>query len=454
VTRALFVTYHFPPVGGAGVQRSVKFVRYLPEFGYQPVVLTGPGPTADRWTPTDKSLGAEVPPSTDVIRVQGPAPSRSSGMRARAERWLRLETSFARWWQAGIASRGREARDVDLLYVSMSPFESAPAVAALAQDLGRPWIADLRDPWALDEMIVYPTPLHRRLELARMERLLSSAASVVVNTPEAAQALVGQLPTIDPGRVSAIPNGYDAADFAGPAPPRRDPAFRIVHAGYLHTELGYAQARAGRLRRVLGGGEVHVDHLARSHVFLLRALDRLLDARPELAASVELHLAGVLSPADRAAIEKELRRPEIVKTPGYLTHAETIALLRSADLLFLPMHGLPPGRRARIVPGKTYEYLAAQRPILAAVPDGDARDLLERGGALLCRPADVDALTEALSRQLDRADSREGSPGGPRDFLERFERRNLTRELAAVFDEAVSRGEPTQAAREPAGAPS
>jgi glycosyltransferase involved in cell wall biosynthesis len=115
---------------------------------------------------------------------------------------------------------------------------------------------------------------------------------------------------------------------------------------------------------------------------------------------------------------------------------------------------LPPGRRARIVPGKTYEYLAAQRPILAAVPDGDARDLLERGGALLCRPADVDALTEALSRQLDRADSREGSPGGPRDFLERFERRNLTRELAAVFDEAVSRGEPTQAAREPAGAPS
>jgi glycosyltransferase involved in cell wall biosynthesis len=453
VTRVLFVTYHFPPVGGAGVQRSVKFVRYLPEHGYEPVVLTGPGPTTDRWTPADASLAAEVPASTDVIRVQGPVPSRSSRVRARAERWLRLRTGFARWWQAGIASRGREAGHVDLLYASMSPFESAPAVAALARDLGLPWIADLRDPWALDEMIVYPTPLHRRLELARMERLLSSAASLVLNTPEAAHALMRQLPSIDPGRVSVIPNGYDAADFAGPAPARRDPGFRIVHAGYLHTELGYAQKRTGRLRRVLGGDEVHVDHLARSHVFLLRALDRLLDTRPELAGSIELHLAGVLSPADRTAIAAELRRPEIVKTPGYLTHAETIALLRSADLLFLPMHGLPPGRRARIVPGKTYEYLAAQRPILAAVPDGDARNLLERAGALLCRPTDVEALSEALSEQLDRADSDKGSPGGPRDFLERFERRNLTRELAAVFDEAVSRGASRQVAPAPAGAP-
>jgi glycosyltransferase involved in cell wall biosynthesis len=454
VRRVLFVTYYFPPVGGAGVQRSVKFVRYLPEHGYEPVVLTGPGATTDRWTPADESLGDEVPPSTDVIRVPGPVPARSSGIRGRAERWLRLRTGFARWWQAGIASRGREAGHVDLLYVSMSPFESAPAVAALAHDLGRPWIADLRDPWALDEMIVYPTPLHRRLELARMEQLLSSAASVVVNTPEAAQALVRELPSVDPSRVSAIPNGYDAADFAGPALASRDPAFRIVHAGYLHTELGYAQNRTGRLRRVLGGGEVHIDHLARSHVFLLRALDRLLDARPELAGSVELHLAGVLSPADRAAIDAEFRRPEIVKTPGYLTHTETIALLRSADLLFLPMHGLPLGRRARIVPGKTYEYLAAQRPILAAVPDGDARDLLERAGALLCRPTDVDGLTAALSEQLDSFASAVRPAVGPRDFLERFERRNLTRELAAVFDEAVSRGASRRPAWEPAGAPS
>ncbi|MGH3004343.1 MAG: glycosyltransferase family 4 protein [Gaiellaceae bacterium] len=439
MTRVLFVTYHFPPVGGAGVQRSVKFVRYLPELGYEPVVLTGPGPASDRWTPTDQSLGAEVPASAEVLRVPGPAPRRSVGMRARAERWLRLRSGFARWWQDGIISLGREAADVDLLYVSMSPFESAPAVAALARGIDRPWVADLRDPWALDEMVVHPTALHRRLELVRMERGLASAAAVIMNTPEAARALCETFSRIDPARVHAIPNGYDPSDFAGPPPPRQDNAFRIVHAGYLHTDLGLAQQLTGRLRRMLGGDEGQVDHLARSHVFLLRALDRLFRLRPELAERVELHLAGVISPPDRAAVQTELRRPDVVKTPGYLTHSETIGLLRSADLLFLPMHGLPPGRRARIVPGKTYEYLAAQRPILAAVPDGDARDLLERARALLCRPADVDGLTEALSRQLDRAASAEDSVARPGDFLKRFERRNLTRELADVFDEVISR---------------
>jgi glycosyltransferase involved in cell wall biosynthesis len=452
VKRVLFVTYHFPPVGGAGVQRSVKFVRYLPELGYEPVVLTGPGASADRWTPIDHSLVSEVPDSTEIIRLPGPPPPRSGGARARAERWFRLRTGFARWWQGGIRSRGREARDLDLVYVSMSPFESASAVAALARELDRPWVADLRDPWALDEMVVHPSALHRRLALVQMERVLASAAAVVMNTAEAARALVDTFSNIDPARVHTIPNGYDASDFAEPPPSRGDGAFRIVHAGYLHTDLGLAQQRTGRLRRLLGGDAAQVDHLARSHVFLLKALDRLLTARPELAGRVELHLAGVLSQADRASVEAELSRPEVVSLRGYMTHAETIALLRSADLLFLPMHGLPPGRRARIVPGKTYEYLAARRPILAAVPDGDARDLLARAGALLCRPTDVDGLAAALSKAMEHAAPKVGPTSGQRDFLDRFERRNLTRELAAVFDEAISRPS-RRPVREPAGAP-
>jgi glycosyltransferase involved in cell wall biosynthesis len=439
VKRALFVTYHFPPVGGAGVQRSYKFVRYLPDFGWEPVVLTGPGGADDRWTPTDESLGDEVPASTTVLRVPGPVPARASGTRGRAERWLRLRTGFARWWQDGISATASDVGDVDVLFASMSPFESAPAVAGLARALDRPWVADLRDPWALDEMVVYPTALHRRLELRRMGQLLRSAAAVVVNTEEARRAILRFLPDLNADSVTAIPNGYDEADFGGPPPVRTDGAFRIVHAGYLHTDLGLAQRRSGRLRRVLGGDEAQVDHLARSHVFLLRALDRLLAARPELEQRVELHLAGVLSSADRAVIDAELRHPEIVKTPGYLSHAETVRLLRSADLLFLPMHGLPPGRRARIVPGKTYEYLAAGRPILAAVPDGDARDLLGQAGAVLCRPTDVECLASALSGRIDGTVPAVSGTTTPKEILERYERRALTSDLAVVLDRVASR---------------
>jgi hypothetical protein len=107
-----------------------------------------------------------------------------------------------------------------------------------------------------------------------------------------------------------------------------------------------------------------------------RAVERLLAARPELRSVVEVHLVGRLTESDRRAIASDA-----VHARGYLPHSECLDVVRSADLLFLPMHNLAPGHRARIVPGKTYEYLASGRPILAAVPDGDARDLLARSGA-------------------------------------------------------------------------
>ena len=147
---------------------------------------------------------------------------------------------------------------------------------------------------------------------------------------------------------------------------------------------------------------------------------------------LEVHLAGVTSPVD---VELAARSP-FVRMPGYLPHDETLELLRTADLLFLPMQDLPEGTRAGIVPGKTYEYLGSGRRILAAVPDGDARDLLaEAGGAILCRPADVDGLAAAILSELDRR-----SAAGPDPkIVARYEYRVLAARLAAVFDSLTIR---------------
>ena len=119
-------------------------------------------------------------------------------------------------------------------------------------------------------------------------------------------------------------------------------------------------------------------------------------------------------------------------------HPEAIALLRSADLLFLPMHDLPPGRRSTIVPGKTYEYLASGRPILAAVPDGDARDILaEAGNAFICRPRDVEALARAISTVVDASIAGEDLPSPEPDVVNRYEYRNLARELLEFFEQVL-----------------
>ena len=204
-----------------------------------------------------------------------------------------------------------------------------------------------------------------------------------------------------------MPNGYDADDFSQPQGPPGSGPFRIVHTGYLHTELGRGLADGRLTRRLLGGDLSGVNILTRSHVYLLEAIDRLIADDASVAQRLELHLAGVLSDSD---IDVAQRSP-VVRMPGYLPHAETIGLLRSSDLLFLPMHDLPTGVRARIVPGKTYEYLASGRPILAAVPDGDARDLLTRAGTgLLCRPDDVAGMATIIAGELERVRRGERPP--------------------------------------------
>jgi glycosyltransferase involved in cell wall biosynthesis len=420
VTRVLMLAYYFPPLGGGGVQRTLKFVEHLPEHGYEPVVVTGPVARTLEWAPADATLAA----AAEIVRVAGPEPA-PDRRRGRAERWLRIRSPRTRWWIDGAVAAGLDAaRGADVIYATMSPFGTGEAAARLARATGRPWVADLRDPWALDEWQVYPSALHRRLELRRMRRTLSSAAAIVMNTPEATAQLLRHFPELAAKPVVTIPNGFDPADFAGPPPERGDGAFRIVHAGWSHAAGGRRHRRLRALRRVLGGATPGLDILTRSDVYLLRAVERVLERRPDLR--IEVHLAGLAPGAS-----------PFVHAHGYLPHGEAVGLLRSADLLFLPMHDLPPGTRSRIVPGKTYEYLASGRPILAAVPDGDARDLLARAGsALLCRPADVDAMARAIESQADR---REGGPALDPSVLHEFERPALTRALATVFDRVLGR---------------
>jgi glycosyltransferase involved in cell wall biosynthesis len=433
--RVLFLAYYFPPLGGGGVQRSLKFCKYLPQFGYTPRVVTGPPSASFYWTPEDETLSTELPPATEVHRVPGKAPPRSAGWAARRQRWLRVRDPFGNWWVDGLLKLGhRVGHDVDLIYASMSPFETGEAAAVLAGELGKPWVADLRDPWALDEWLVYPTSLHRRLEMRTMGRTLASANAIVMNTPEATRQLLEHFPRLRSKIVVTIPNGFDSEDFTGPRPINDSGGFTIAHAGFLHTAVGLKHRRERSRRSILGGAVRGLEILPRSHVFLVAAVEQLLVARPDLSGHVEILLAGIFSESDRAALNSD-----IVVPLGYLPHKEVIALLRSADLLFLPMHDLPKGKRSRIVPGKTYEYLASETPILAAVPDGDARDLLEEAqNAKLCRPSDVSCLATAIEREIESR--RRGElPARPNAaVVARFERRRLTEELARVFAQVES----------------
>jgi hypothetical protein len=429
VTRPLFLAYYFPPTGGAGAQRPARFVRCLHELGSSPAVVAAPGGSLDRWSPQDESLLAEIPTGIQIRRARGEPPV-ASPWRDRGARWLWLRSPWAEWWVREAVAAGLEVEDVDAVYAIMPPYVTAEAAATLARRLGKPWVADLGDPWALDEMAVYPTALHRRLETARMRRLLGTAAAVVMTTPEAVRRIQSAFPELADRLVVSIPMGYDGRDFADPAGPRADGAFRIVHTGAFHADLGREQRHF--VRHLLGGGFKGVDILTRSHVYLLEALQRLLARDPALASRIELHLAGVLSESDTELA----RRSPLVRLRGYLPHPETIDLMRSADLLFLPMQNLPRGQRSATVPGKTYEYLASRRPILAAVPEGDGRDILLRAGtAHVCAPDDSGAMEGIIRAELDGNGHLSGADAG---VIESFEYGPLSRRVAQLLDSVAS----------------
>lgn len=437
MTDVLFLAYHFPPVGGGGVQRNLGMVQYLAPLGYRSIVITGTERPRGHWAPEDASLTETLPRETEIHRLPGPQPPDSRVWRSRLERRLLLRPAFTRWWLEGALQAGRvHGPQADVVYASLIPYETAETAVQLARELRKPLVVDLQDPWALDEMWMYPTGLHRRVDLRRMRAALEAADAVVMNTPEAVRRVRDEFSSLRDKPVVSITNGFDPADFSGPAPARDDGAFRIVHTGYLHTADGLRLRKIRPLRKVLGGRYTDVDILTRSHVYLLEAIGRLLADDPALASTLELHLAGVLTPEDRRVAAAS----PVVRMPGYLDHGASVALVRSADLLFLPMQALPPGVRAGLVPGKTYEYLASRRPILAAMPEGDARDLLrEAGSPFVAAPADVDAMTRILTEQLERW--RRGDPGPePRpEVVARYERPAQARQLAELFNELLRR---------------
>ena len=416
------------------------YVRHLPSHDFEPALVTGPGGQRGRWDAHDPELLGQIPPDAEIHRVEGAEPAGPSGLVARFARLRTGPDPWVRWWIDQSVRLGRRVgADAEIVLTSCAPYETAWAGARLAAALGKPWVADLEDPWALDEMRVYPTAAHRALDLRQMRRALATASAIVMAAPEAASRVRHAMPELA-DRVVGIPIGFERDDYVEPAVIRNDGVFRIVHTGSLHTDLGLHLRRTRWRRRLLGGTFPDVNILTRSHVFLIEAIAALLAAKPSLQGRIEFHLAGALTEEDRAIAAHH----PFVRMPGLLSHHETVALMRCADLLFLPMQDLPAGTRAGLIPYKTFEYVGAQRPILAAVPDGDVRDMLAPlQHVTLVRPSDIGGMVSALRAQVESGPVASVRDGIGSASLHQFERRVCVARVAAVLDDVLVASRPS-----------
>ncbi|MBL8753160.1 MAG: glycosyltransferase [Planctomycetes bacterium] len=426
--RALVVAYYFPPKGGAGTQRFAKFCKFLPEHGIVPTVVSVAEDVKSAYAPTDDASLA-IGAVTEVVRIATPAPS----ARQRLQRLLRLQIDDDVWATAAAERALAVARErrAEVVVTTLSPYACYRIGERLQRELGIPWVVDLRDPWALDGWRVHPTSVHAALDLRHMRRALTRADFVIANVPESRREFVAL--GADPARTVVIPNGFDPEDFAGTAAAARatDGRFHLAHIGTWHGVDVPAGFTRNRLRRVR---HRQIAPLGRTGHYLLHAVAAWQRRHGGAGRGLAVDCYGQVDASHRTLIE-QLGIGDVVTLHGYVPHRASIAAACAADALFVPLHDVPPQERALVVPGKLYEALASERPVLAALPAGDGADLV-RGldAGEVVPPTDAEAIAGAIDRLV------QGRPTGvARTRLLPFTRASLTADLATVLRAAVAR---------------
>jgi glycosyltransferase involved in cell wall biosynthesis len=442
--RVLVLTYFFPPIGGVGVQRTLKFVEHLPALGWEPVVVAPRGAvyrvmdpgsldTIDPDLEVHRVLCAEPAGLRALVReaVRRLGPTRNadaastprSPPKATTARGLRkwLNAVWSAWVrmffipdeQMGwipLAARAVAAihrqQPLDVIY-SSSPPASTHLAAGLAKAMtGLPWVADLRDPWVGN---VFATPRSARRE--RLERWLESwvirhADRVVFATPGLRARYVDRYPS-RARRFVTITNGYDLAEVGMPSAGsgRAEGRFRLVYAGSVYGSR--------ELRTFLDG------------------LDLAVGRRSDLRERLRVEFVGWMTPDNRQlALTRAEQLKPILRIDGFVPRNEALARVRSADASLLLLADGPD--RDLFVGAKLFESIGLNRQVLAMAPPGDARAILsELDWGVVADPR-PESVADAILTIVDApAASRQADPEG------RYDRRRLAAVLAGVLGDVA-----------------
>lgn len=405
--KVLIISYLFPPIAGGGVPRPLKMCKYLPEYGWKPVVLTV---DPEYNVSLDESLLKQIPEGTPVYRAREWNPYqtlnrlRTSAISSEGKGNLadggvpvpkaknriipRIKTGIFNllkkmksyifipddhvFWVPFAVRKGLKAiRDeqVDAIFSTSGPYSCHLVAKKLAKKTGLPWIADFRDPWT-QNMHRSGIPWRERLE-ERMERSVMKEADVITTvTHSFADNFRSKFPELK--RIEVIHNGYDPEDYAEIDGEREKGRLTFAYTGIFYRE--------------------------RNPRKFLQAIAQLIEEKRINRDEIRIRFAGVFDYpgyTENQDAVRELRLDDVVEVLGYLPHRESLILLKSSDILLL-IGDTAPGSEAYI-PGKLYEYLAVKRPILSFSLPGEATRIIERFSiGKVVPPTDLVAMKEAI----------------------------------------------------------
>lgn len=433
VKKVLIVTYYFPPSGGPGVQRVLKFVKFLPEFGWQPVVLT----VQDGDYPArDESLLAEIPHHAIVYRTKIFEPyrlyRRLTGKPANApvdvenipqggkkKSLMESVAEFVRstffipdarigWYPYAIpeALRIIKEHNIEALYSSSPPYTTAVIARKLHRATSLPWVAGFRDPWtgflSTPERWLLPRMIDEHLERS----VFHDASAVEAAWRGILKDITTKEPTVNRQKLVYLPNGFDREDYPVLDEQPND-RFTVTYTGSMYGKRNpktFLQAVEG----LVSDGKVDPQKI------LLKFIGRFGSEVREMLQGSSLH--------------------DSIELISYVAHSKSIKALLRSDALLLIVDEAGAGSD-EIVPGKVFEYIGAQRPIIALAPGGAIAELMrETRSGFVAPNQDIRAIQATFIECYENFLYHKKNFEQDWEAVKRYDRREITRQLAALLD--------------------
>ena len=427
--KVLIITYYWPPAGGAGVQRVLKYAKYLPQFGWEPIILTVNSPDSPI---EDLSLLNDIPVGTKVYKTNSLEPfnfykkitgkssdskissdvlvdKANSSLMEKISKWIRLNVFIPDakigWIPYGVKSGLKIINDekIDIIFSSSPPHTVQIIAKKLAAKTKLKWVADFRDPWV--EIVHYQNVKRSILTNIidrKCEKSVLKNANIVVTISNDIVNLFKS--KVENQKYAIIPNGYDESDFTDTQIKKKD-FFSIAYTGVItKTRVPYA---------------------------FIKSLKRFVN---EFGTDkIKLVIAGKSCKEFKEAIaENELNF--LVDEKGFIAHHESTKLLQSADALLLVIDNVPNNKG--FLTGKLFEYLGAKTPIYALGPiDGDANEILkESNSGKMIDYEDIEGAFKLIVEMYQNWNS------GISDYkynVEKFSRKKQAEELSMIFNEQI-----------------
>ncbi|MCB0731036.1 MAG: glycosyltransferase [Ignavibacteriae bacterium] len=418
--KVLVIAYYYPPLGLSGVQRTLKFTKYFKDFNWQPTVITT-GKVG--YFAYDEELLKEAEEAgIEIIRTESFNPNsllKKKGTVKMPSNWLmkllsRISKTFfipdnkILWSNKAVNTALKlikNGQSFDAVFVSMPPFSASVAVLKLKKKYDIPLFIDYRDSWLFNQFRFYPTPYHKYKHKKLEDKVLRKADRIITVNRIIKENLLKNYQFLKFKDIDIIRHGFDQEDFDRTTPyPKENEKMIISYAGIFYEDI--------------------------TPKYFLKAFKQITIENPDVAANIELHFIGHFKSENRKLVKK-LKLEKFVKEIGYVNHLESVKRIVSSDVLWLMLPNKD--RMSNVSPGKLFEYFGSNKPIIASLPNGIAKNTAEEyGAAFLTEPNNVTEIKNTIIKVHDLYIDNKMAVPNPK-FVESLNRKTQTEQLIKIF---------------------